>query len=71
MAKKRSKISVQALPLKSMQSDNFRSTARQVGYNPCSAYDSLNLKPVQELSTVPDCSVRMTKPLFILQCARL
>ena len=54
MAKKRSKILVQALPLKSMQSDNFRHAARQVlssWYNPCSAYNSLNLKPVQELST--------------------
>ena len=39
-------------------------------YNPCSAYDSLNLKPVQELSTVPDCGVRMTKPRFILWCAQ-
>ena len=31
-------------------------------YSPQSAYDSLNLKPVQELSTVPDCGVRMKKP---------
>ena len=30
MAKKRSKILVQALPLKLMQSDNFRNAARQV-----------------------------------------
>ena len=30
MAKKRSKILVQALPLKTMQSKNFRNAARQV-----------------------------------------
>ena len=73
MTKKQSKILVQASPLKSKQSDNFCNATRQVQsseYNPRSVYDSLNLKPVQELRTVPDCNVRMTKPRFILLCAR-
>ena len=39
-------------------------------YIPRSAYNSLNLKPIQELSTVLDRGVRTTKPRFILQCAQ-
>ena len=60
MAKKRSKIWSKLYHWSQCKATIF--VMPQDKYNPRSAYDSLNLKPVQELSTVPDCGVRMTKP---------